>query len=185
MSAGDDGTSQYTVHYSYPDHIDIGPGGANITVVLTVTVDSLTGLKLFVRDYTLDVLVTGPNGTIAHGQNSSAFGSSSAALRNFHTGARIGPVAVQAPINTLSIHPGQTVAADVSVGLISIVWHDFPSLVYLSEGGSQIVGKVDLSVPPAPIAAETYLIPGLILGAAAASIVLFYVRRASFRRRST
>ncbi len=167
------GSSEYTIDYDYPKEVVTG---SNLTVTVTLEINSLRGLKLFLTDYRIDVFVSIPRKLVAHGQNLGG-------ERYLYEGAHWGPRKIVMPINAsgAGVMPGQTIAANISIGFLANVWLDYPISYYSPDSGTEAVGNVVISnrssSPPLP-----YFVPVLVALGLALLGVYFLKSRQFFDR---
>jgi hypothetical protein len=114
------GNTQYSVEYSYPSVAQVG---SNLTITLTLTVVSQTGLVDFTTSYDLLVDVFVGNEPPLTGSINSNLTSP-----NLYQGARWGPNNVTIPLTAANIDlsKGQSANATVGITLEAGVYYDPP-----------------------------------------------------------
>jgi len=131
------GLSQYTILYKHPSIVTTG---SNFTVTLTFIVDNLQGLKSYLRDYTLTVILP----TTAHHTLSRSVSVTADKVSYLYPGGRWGPLNVTILINESSagLSPGQVVSANVTVGFLGDVYYLAPVNYFYPESGQVQAGQV-------------------------------------------
>ncbi len=183
------GTSSYTVVWSYPSSVAVGQ---ELNVTATLFLVGLTGLKLFVDTYLLSAFVDLP-GRAFIGQNnvSSYFGCGlpmGCGSPHIYPGGHWGPENISMAISDPPGGVGTSGAtATVSVGFVTTVWYDAPASHDYQESGSQVVGNV--TILPAVGAAGSNSLPYFVgfvaLGGIMGPLVLYAFGRAMGKKRGT
>jgi hypothetical protein len=137
-SAGD---SNYTVLYSFPG---TAVAGKSLNVTLTLEVNELTNLKLYVVAYEMDVTLYLTNGNAIIGKIMGPTGNPNSYL---YAGSHWGPVNVTIPVTDAAagISSGASMTGYLSVTLISDVWYDLqaPNLpVSYPESDSKTMASI-------------------------------------------
>jgi hypothetical protein len=133
------GTSNYTIFYYVPP---AGRVGSSLNISALLHVNSLTGLKLFIRDYTLTVVLSLDNGrTIINSVNVSA-----SEQKWLYPGGRWGPLNISLPISeqNTGLSPGMSFRANVTISLLTTVYYDNPVSNYFPESGQGNAGTAVL-----------------------------------------
>jgi len=122
------------------------PSGVTVGCILIVTatleVNTLSGLKLYLRHYRFDAsLIAG--GTPV----STATNSSDPFASPLYAGSHWGPRELLIPTNSTSIgiRPGQTIQANITLSFLGDVYHDFPVSNFATEGGQRTLGNVSIT----------------------------------------
>ncbi len=173
------GTSKYTLQYSYPSAITLGQ---NLTVTVTVFVDQLTELKLYVFDWGLQATMSGPGGIPVSNKILSA-GSG-----NFlYQGSHWGPVNVVIPITSsnFNLTRGKSFTTQVILQWIADVQYDKPYNYHFQESDQRVAGNLTVVNPNSTSGTANYY----YLGAAGAIVVIgvglaWIVTRGRIKRRS-
>ena len=165
---GDTGDSQYTVLYSYPPSVSIGQ---NLTISLTLEVDQLTHLKLFVDAYEFDAALALSNGKAVSGKVVGPVGDPNEYL---YQGSHWGPVNLTMPIRATDVGAfnGGSIGGNLSVGLISTVWYDLALPAHpqsYPETDSRIIG------PETVTTASGFASSGYLGYVALAAVAVFIV----------
>src|SRR2546428_14191140 len=108
------GTSSYTIFYYVPP---TAKTGSNLNVTVLLYLDTLTGLKLYVRDYGLTVAVDlGKGHTLIDSVNVSV-----SATKWLYPGGRWGPINFSLPLSeqNTGLTPGQMARANVTISLLA------------------------------------------------------------------
>ncbi len=134
------GTSSYTLLYSYPSVIT---AGRNFNVTITLEIDSLTGLKLYLIEYSVAVTVSTSSGASV----TRLVESTSPWL---YPGSHWGPLDASLPISTddFKVPPGESTMANVTLALGTEVWWDQPFSSHFPESASKSVGTVTILSAP-------------------------------------
>jgi hypothetical protein len=127
LSVGD---TAYSVDYSYPS---IARVGSNLTVALTLHVDSLTGLVEYLFNYGLVV-------DVSIGQNEfngSIYSGNGAAF--LYPGATWGPNNVTVPLTeeNTGLSPGTSANASVAIMLVDTLWWGGQLAIFHTEPAMQ------------------------------------------------
>jgi hypothetical protein len=132
-----DGTSEYTIVYSYPDIIQFN---TNFTVQVTIFVTMLRGLKLYLVDYGLTLSVFDSQGG---GVIKQIIGTPGSYL---YEGSHWGPLNVSIPINSsdVQMEPGNTIHANISLQFIGDVWYDRPINWHYYDSGTRSIGNISI-----------------------------------------
>src|SRR5438132_7296636 len=160
------GTSGYTVFYYVPP---TAKTGSNLNVSVLLYVDTLTGLKLYVRDYGLTVAVDlGKGHTIIRSANVSIVEQ-----KWLYPGGRWGPLNISLPITEqdTGLAPGQAVRANVTISLLATIWYDSPIFNYLPESGDGRVGSVYVQGVGPAVSGSSTIVPFLLIASGAALLV--------------
>jgi|SRR5437899_1897713 len=170
------GTSAYTIFYYVPP---TAKTGSNLTISALLYVNTLTGLKLYVRDYGLTVAVDlGKGHTLIDSVNVSV-----SATKWLYPGGRWGPINFSLPLSeqNTGLTPGQMARANVTISLLADLWYDLPVANYIPESGGGSAGAVIVQgVGGAPGGVGT-AIPALLV---VSGVVLLLVRVIIFRGRT-
>ena len=137
----DDGVSNYTILYSYPRSVT---AGSNLIVTATLEVNTMSGLKLYLRHYRFDAFVFVSSTLVSRATNASdPFASP------LYAGSHWGPIELIMPINSTSagIRPGEVLQANVTLSLLGDVYHDVPKSNFVSESGRSTIGTVNIIGP--------------------------------------
>ncbi len=131
------GTSDYLVEYSYPTE---GLVGRNLTVTVTIVLVQLTGLKLFMDNYSATAYLTGPNG----GFLASGSVNPGASRVRIYPGGHWGPVNITLPLlpSKTGIPAGGSAEANLTISILTSVWYDEPLTTDFPDSGSKTVGSV-------------------------------------------
>ena len=172
-----DGVSNYTIHYSYPGRIIVG---SNLTVTATLEVNTLTGLKLYIRHYRFDAFVFASGTLVSHATNASDIFASP-----LYSGAHWGPRTLLMPINSTNagIKPGDTVQANVTLSFLTDVYHDFPISSFSSEAGRSTIGSVVLASPGGQT--TTAYEEAAVVVAVSSAVVIYVLGRRFLSKRSS
>jgi hypothetical protein len=129
------GMSDYTIEYRYPSEVQIGQ---NLTVAVSVFVDELTGLKLYVSDWAIVATVIDSNGHPQSGKFSSQ------TVQNFlYQGSHRGPVNISIPITIDNFSSdGHDFGAQITIQWIADVQYDSPYNQRYYESNQQGVGNI-------------------------------------------
>ena len=169
------GTSSYTIFYYVPP---TAKTGSNLNVTVLLYLDTLTGLKLYVRDYGLTVAVDlGKGHTIIRSANVSVVEQ-----KWLYPGGRWGPLNISLPITEqdTGLAPGQAVRANVTISLLATIWYDSPIFNYLPESGDGRVGSVYVQGVGHAVSGSSTIVSFLLITGGA---VLLVSRVVIFRRR--
>jgi hypothetical protein len=161
------GLSQYTILYKHPSIVTTG---SNFTITLTFVVNNLQGLKSYLQDYTLTVIMP----ITAHHTIYKSVSVTADKIRYLYPGGRWGPLNVTIPINESSagLSPGQLVSANVTVGFVGDVYYLAPVNYFYPESGQFQAGQLMVqdiapSFPTIPVvliaAGGTLLLTGVLL----------------------
>jgi hypothetical protein len=166
-----DGTSAYSVEYSYPK---IVPLNSNFTMAVTVLVTELTSLKLYLIDYGVTVTISTSNGRAVVKQVLSLPG------HFLYQGSHWGPLNISIPINSTVFGPAQSAPynANVSIQFVGDVWYDFPVYWHYYDSQTQAVGNISIVAQPGgngvipilTVAASVLAILGVT------AVVLYFIR---------
>jgi len=132
------GTSMYTVHYSYPATLSLG---TNFTIQIIVIIDQLSGLKTYLQDYgaivTLNIDANHIPTKTVHVYPGNNF---------LYQGAHWGPVNISLPLDQQNTGVGiaQESKANVTVIFADDVWLGSPILNFAPESGRKVVGTVTI-----------------------------------------
>jgi hypothetical protein len=156
---GSQGTSSYTVVWSYPASVS---AGERLNVSATLYVNGLTGLKLFVDTYILSVFVEFPGkGFIGEGNASSFYGCDrpmGCGSPHIYPGGHWGPETISVPLGSSSVPiPQGSSTATVTIGFVTSVWYDAPVSLDYQESGSQVVGNLTVISNGGPAASGSLL----------------------------
>jgi hypothetical protein len=168
------GTATYTIDYAYQEEV---VAGQDFNVTLTLVISNLTGLRVYVDNYSLYVNVLSPSGTF--------LGSGAAKAdppRYLYPGGHWGPVNVTVPIGTTESGARGTVLANVTIGVITSVWYDTPLSRDLPDVGSKSVGTVQVTGLTGQPQTLSPVLLGLAIAAAGAAFVAVAFRRAHAKR---
>ena len=169
------GTSGYTIFYYVPP---TARTGSNLNVSVLLYVDTLTGIKLYVRDYGLTVAVDlGGGHTIISSANVSVDEQ-----KWLYPGGRWGPLNISLPLTEqdTGLAPGQAVRANVTISLLATIWYDSPIFNYLPESGDGRVGSVYVQGVGHAVSGSSTIVSFLLITGGA---VLLVSRVVIFRRR--
>jgi hypothetical protein len=160
-----EGLSSYTIQYSYPSNVT---EGSYLNVTLSLYVDSLTGLKLYLIEYAVTVTIYSPTG----GSVTRTVNSTSPYL---YPGSHWGPIQVSLPIDkaTFNLPSEKSVIANVSLALGTEVWWDQPYNFHYPESGSQNAGTVLIIGYEGPVPNYFGFGVTVLLGAAATVVGLY------------
>jgi hypothetical protein len=134
-----DSVSKYTIDYQYPSTVN---AGQNLTVTVTVFVDELTSLKLFVFDWGIVSTINSPNGEPK---------SQKLTVAQFndylYQGSHWGPVNVTIPVLSSNFTGSNEKSYTTSLTLewISDVWYDKPYSWHFYESDERDVGNVTIT----------------------------------------
>ncbi|HEV2137504.1 MAG TPA: hypothetical protein VGR53_01535 [Nitrososphaerales archaeon] len=130
------GTSTYTVLYSYPANVT---EGTSLNVTVSLEVDGLTGLKLYLVEYSVSVTVSTTSGTTV----TRLVNSTSPWL---NPGSHWGPEELSLPVapNEFKVPPGASIQANVSIAIGTEVWWDQPYNFHYPESASSTAGNVEI-----------------------------------------
>lgn len=176
------GNTAYTVQYSFPSTADVG---TNLTVTLTLHVDSLTGLIEYLYAYRLvvDVFV-GPNelnGSVSSGSGVGAgnlLGSS-----HLYAGSSWGPSNVTIPLTAANtgLAQGASTNSTVIITLEDSIYEGYDSSEPSTQGaaGSLVIQNPAAAAGQTDYQTQTYfLYAGLAFGAALMISAVLLPRRA-------
>lgn len=168
------GTSVYTIDYSYPSTIQVGQ---QFNVTLTLFVTNLTGLKLYLDNYSFSVNLLSPSGSFI-----GSAGIKTGVSRALYPGGHWGPVNVSVPIrpSAVGIGPGGSESANITVGTITSVFYDFPLYYDMLDTGSSSVGNVQVvyeGSPPLPVIPIAILVVVALVLVACVLVFLKPLRR--------
>jgi len=169
------GTSGYTIFYYVPPTAETG---SNLNVSVLLYVNTLTGLKIYVRDYGLTVAVDlGKGHTIIRSANVSVVEQ-----KWLYPGGRWGPLNISLPLTEqdTGLAPGQAVRANVTISLLATIWYDSPIFNYLPESGEGRVGSVYVQGVGHAVSGSSTIVSFLLITSGA---VLLVSRVVIFRRR--
>lgn len=132
-----DGTSEYTILYRYPLSVVLG---SNFTIQVTVFVDMLSGLKLYLIDYGLTVSIFGSSGQVAMKQVLSNPGM------YLYAGSHWGPMNISIPISGPDFQnaQGDSNIANVSLQFVGDVWYDIPVNWHYYDSGTRGIGNITI-----------------------------------------
>jgi hypothetical protein len=182
---GAQGTSSYTVVWSYPASV---VQGKNLTVVASLFLNGLTGLKLYVDTYTLSAFIDLPGkGFLGEGNVSSFSGCNrpgGCGSPLIYPGGHWGPENITVATGNPSIVLSRgNYTAEVSVGFVTSVWYDRPVSLDYQEYGSKVVGNVTI------MSTQSAASPGSLVqylgfvafGGAVGPVLLYAISRATRR----
>jgi hypothetical protein len=133
------GLSEYTIQYQYPSVVDLGQ---NLNLTVTVFVNQLTELKLYVFDWGIVSTISTPNGAPV---------TQKITVSNvndyLYTGSHWGPTTVTIPINSSNFSPaaGQSFVASISLEWIADVQYDKPYSYHFYENNFTDLGNVTIT----------------------------------------
>jgi hypothetical protein len=174
------GTSSYTVVWSYPASVEWGKA---VNFSASLFVDTLTGLKLFVDTYELSAFVDLPGkGFVGQGNVTSNIGCDrpkGCGSPLIYPGAHWGPENMTLQIGSPgSASPQEVTNASVSFGFLTTVWYDSPVLHDYQDSGSKVVGN--LTITPsgnAPAGSPLAFVGFVALGGFMGPIVVYAISR--------
>lgn len=177
------GTSMYTVDYRYPSAVTVG---ANLTVTVTLEVNELSGLKLYLDNYSAYVTLFDASGHFlaTKGLAANVYTTVSALTqtRYLYPGSHWGPVNVTVPVlaSATGLAPGQSELGNLSIAIFTSVWYDHPVSTHYVETGNKEVGTLNLTRPqsvavPAPF--PTLVVLGVIGAVAVVAVVALVLLR--------
>jgi hypothetical protein len=143
------GTTAYVVYYSYPSTVDVG---TNLTIALTLHVNSLTGLVEYLINYDLEVHVFIGTSVLT---GSVTSGNESLPL---YPGGNWGPNDVVIPLTAANtgLAEGQSTNATIGITLRDFVFYGIPFLTYSTEPAMQSqAGSVIIQNVPASTSTTT------------------------------
>src|SRR5579872_1074742 len=132
------GVSQYTVQYRYPSVVSVGQ---NLSVTVTVFVDQLTELKLYLYDWGMIGTIYAPSGEPTKAQilsqNAGTF---------LYQGSHWGPITIEIPVSASSFNvaAGQTFATPLVLQWIADVQYDKPYNYHFDESDQRVAGNVTI-----------------------------------------
>jgi hypothetical protein len=162
------GGGTLTILYSYPAE---ARADTNLTVKATIEVNHLSGLTLYLRNYYLSAIVSGPkSGAVVETVKGDTF---------LFEGSHWGPENISIPLTShdLSLSPGETSSGNVSIQFFGDVWYyDYrtQSNFHLLERGGQTIGTIQITSQTQ--LTQNFLIPGgiaaILIGLAAVALLL-------------
>lgn len=163
------GVSEYTIDYRYPATVNVGQ---TFNVTVTVLVDELTELKLYVYDWGVVSTLNSPAGPPVSDQMTI-----NNAYHYLYAGSHWGPVNVSIPITSgnFSVTSGKSYVSSVDLEWIADVQYDRPYNWHFYESNVTDLGNVTLlnqaQSGASNIFLHTYLeVGGVIFGVVATLI---------------
>jgi len=138
------GTSIYMISYSFPSRI---AQGSNITVSILFTLDSLSGLALYLVNYSLSTTVLGSSPVPIASRTINAPGNGCYPCPLLYPGGHFGPVNITMSLSSsdTGLGPGQQMPANITIGFVSTVWYDPGATAF--DSGSKSVGPLTIYGP--------------------------------------
>ncbi len=166
------GTSEYTINYKYPSTVNLGE---NLTVTVTVIVNELTELKLYLFDWGMQSIVNNPDGQPISQQLSVA------QLNDFmYPGSHWGPANITIPISqqNFSLTAGQSYNTSLTLNWIADVEYDRPYSYHFYENDQHVIGNVTVvdNVQSKSVGSGSdYYLVIAIIGIAVAAVAVWLV----------
>ena len=169
------GTSVYTISYHYPKTVTTN---SNLTITATVTINELTGYKVYLIDYGLTATVFSNGialmGRVLGGNNN----------KYLYPGSHWGPLNITIPINSsdFDLSPGKSVEANISLQFIGDVWVNLPVNPYhYTDSNSSNIGSLSIASGTQPTPSYVYILPLGVIVLAGVVVTWIYYRKKSKR----
>lgn len=168
------GQSSYTIDYQYPSVVNVGQ---NFSVTVTVFVDQLTNLKLYLFDWGMQSTINSPAGVPI--TQEVAVGKLNDYL---YQGSHWGPVNVTIPVTAgnFSISSGSSYNTSVTLNWIADVWYDTPYNWHFYENQQHVIGNLTLTnIQPkvGGVPSTFYYLTIAAIGVAIAAAAIFLATR--------
>jgi hypothetical protein len=148
----------YSIYYSVPSEAQTG---SNLNVTVMLVVNTLTGLKGFVQDYSLTALLAFPNGRVV----GNSVNVSGIAHQRLYPGGRWGPLNISISVTEqkTGMTAGQTMLANVTVGFVASVWNEVPVGVFTQEAGTGGAGSILVKDSSASTNSGSFVLPFILV----------------------